>query len=240
MPLGQRLLPRVPSVLLGLEISTPVLRKMLNTSHLFVQDRVGRSAVSQRDLSKAFRAFYFFFCHGVARGSVRLDGAESVVDGLLTSCALAVGLVYYLRLNDALRQALTSTVKEALAGDPSIPGRFRELDVGRELENEMGLYVEQIELGKGVAWNRALKENVFAITVSIQLKFAVVIVGAPGSTKTLSFQVRYCNRGPPGLPCSCPPPPSSLVTFNKNFLVPVAGFPLPNSSLPCRLCETTC
>jgi hypothetical protein len=41
----------------------------------------------------------------------------------------------------------------------------------------------------GVTRNPALKENVFAIIVCIQTHIPVIIVGPPGSTKTLSFQI---------------------------------------------------
>lgn len=41
----------------------------------------------------------------------------------------------------------------------------------------------------GVTRNTALKENIFAIVVCIQTHMPVIIVGPPGSTKTLSFQI---------------------------------------------------
>lgn len=40
---------------------------------------------------------------------------------------------------------------------------------------------------KGVAKNRALKENLFMIFVCVMTRLPIVLVGKPGSSKTLSM-----------------------------------------------------
>ena len=53
----------------------------------------------------------------------------------------------------------------------------------------MSLYIENTDVPKGIAKNEAVKENVFSIVVSIQNAIPVLIIGPPGSSKTLSFKV---------------------------------------------------
>lgn len=50
-------------------------------------------------------------------------------------------------------------------------------------------YTRQIELPPGIARNAALKENLFAIAVTMQCNIPLIINGPPGSSKTLSFRI---------------------------------------------------
>ena len=47
------------------------------------------------------------------------------------------------------------------------------------------------KIEKGIALNRALKENLFTIFVSIINRVPLIIVGKPGTSKSLSFQILY-------------------------------------------------
>ena len=49
--------------------------------------------------------------------------------------------------------------------------------------------VNNIELEKGIAKNRALLENVFSLFVAINNKVPIFIVGKPGCSKSLSVQL---------------------------------------------------
>ena len=48
-----------------------------------------------------------------------------------------------------------------------------------------------IEKGKGIALNRALKENLFTCFICIVNNVPLIIVGKPGTGKSLSFQILY-------------------------------------------------
>ena len=48
-----------------------------------------------------------------------------------------------------------------------------------------------IEKGKGIALNRALKENLFTCFTCIENTVPLIIVGKPGTGKSLSFQILY-------------------------------------------------
>ena len=50
-------------------------------------------------------------------------------------------------------------------------------------------YARHIKLPPGIALNAALKENLFAIAVTMQCNIPLIINGPPGSSKTLSFRI---------------------------------------------------
>ena len=59
--------------------------------------------------------------------------------------------------------------------------------------DELDLYIQQVELPTGIARTRALKENLFATIICAVTHTPLVIVGAPGSSKTLSFNLAIDN-----------------------------------------------
>ena len=58
---------------------------------------------------------------------------------------------------------------------------------------ELEWYIERVELPTGIARTRALKENLFATIVCTLTHTPLIIVGAPGSSKTLSFNLAIAN-----------------------------------------------
>ncbi len=184
LPMGQRRIPRTPEVTTAMSYTQTVVSGLVHTAHMFVQRCVGRNAVSQRDLGKCFRAMHFFYSHRMARMSEAKRAAvearsfdERVAfhcSQIRKACTLAVAVVYYLRLTDDQRMELDVAIMDKSESD---------CGVSVQLNKELDLYVRHIQPRTEVAWNRALKENVFAIIVAVQMKFAVIIVGAPGSTK---------------------------------------------------------
>jgi len=55
-------------------------------------------------------------------------------------------------------------------------------------ENECNYIIDKIELDKGIAKNRILKENIFLLFIAITSNIPLIIIGKPGSSKSLSFQ----------------------------------------------------
>ena len=51
--------------------------------------------------------------------------------------------------------------------------------------------IKHIEKGAGIALNRALRENLFTCFTCIDNKIPLIIVGKPGTGKSLSFQILY-------------------------------------------------
>lgn len=53
----------------------------------------------------------------------------------------------------------------------------------------MDFYTDKLDLPAGIAKTEALKENLFATIICTVTKTPLIIVGAPGSSKTLSFNL---------------------------------------------------
>ena len=63
-------------------------------------------------------------------------------------------------------------------------------------ENECNYVIDKIDLDKGIAKNRILKENIFLQFIAITANIPLIIIGKPGSSKSLSFQLlKKCMRG---------------------------------------------
>ena len=140
-----------------------------------------RSCVSQRDIQRVLSLFQWFMKiyrnlnpHGENKNYNR--------------CAVlvALGIVYYMRLNNHYRKRysdfLDSTYKKS--GEASFTNVFDE---------ELNWYINLVKLPKGIARTRALKENMFATIVCTVTRTPLIIVGAPGSSKTLSFNQTIAN-----------------------------------------------
>ena len=59
--------------------------------------------------------------------------------------------------------------------------------------DDLDWYINRIELPTGIAKTQALKENLFANIVCTVTHTPLIIVGAPGSSKTLSFNLAIAN-----------------------------------------------
>ena len=51
------------------------------------------------------------------------------------------------------------------------------------------MYINCMEIPKGIGLNSLLKENIFAMIVCIQQKIPLFIVGKPGSSKSLAMNL---------------------------------------------------
>lgn len=65
----------------------------------------------------------------------------------------------------------------------------QSLDLPAALAKEMDHYMDRVILDDGIARTRALKENVFAVIVGIETNIPVMIVGMPGTGKTLAVNI---------------------------------------------------
>ena len=59
--------------------------------------------------------------------------------------------------------------------------------------DELDWYINHVKLPTGISKTRALKENLFATIVCTVTRTPLIIVGAPGSSKTLSFNLTIDN-----------------------------------------------
>ena len=115
---------------------------------------------------------------------------EDRVDYGRRAVMVSLGIVYYMRLNSQYRKEYEEVLnrKERQPGEVSFSEAFNE---------ELDIFCKSIEFPPGIAKTRALKENLFATIVCTVTHTPLIIVGAPGSSKTLSFNLAIANlKGP--------------------------------------------
>ena len=139
------------------------------------------SAVSQRDIIRVIRLLRFFWERNyTSPPSTRSRASRALL--------LSFGVTYYLGLNSDQRKFFIYSVSghfdQIKAAETS-----GSLDLPDVLDEEMSHYLRHVDLGPGIALTRALKENVFAIIVGIECNIPVMIVGMPGTGKTLAVNV---------------------------------------------------
>jgi len=157
----------------------------------FVKQHLGASAVSQRDLQRAFKFLEFFVAHHRAR-HVQLNEHELMHRCLL----LSIAMTYYLRLparataqqsQGSLREQFCRMMsalqppakyhrKGAMPWNAQMPWNDFEEVIADELEQ----YITGAQLPPGIAANLALMGNFFCIAVCMQTKTPLIIVGTPG------------------------------------------------------------
>ena len=139
-----------------------------------------RSCVSQRDIQRVFTFYEWLFKMYQKYKPVGPDRDYS-----LRAVLVSLGLVYYLRLDTKYRDRYRRTIDHEVASSKeSFTKTFRE---------ELNWYIEHIDLPDGIAKTQALKENLFATIVCTMTHTPLIIVGQPGSSKTLSFNLTLSN-----------------------------------------------
>ena len=136
-----------------------------------------RSCVSQRDMQRVFD-FYKWLFNSYKEFQRFSNTNEQQIRAVLVS----LGLVYYLRLGDKDRKSysLFLNIQSMDLGNVNFTTAFNE---------ELDWYLERVDLPPGIAKTTALKENVFANIVCCQTHTPLIIIGEPGTSKTLSFNI---------------------------------------------------
>ena len=144
-----------------------------------------KSCVSLRDIQRVFSITIFFESYLAApeyTHAATVDETDLIKRALL----VAIGVVYYLRLDANYRKEFCTQLDDVERGY----GRTSFLTM---FQNEIDSYVEKMHLPHGIAKTNTLKENLFATVVCTACRIPLVLVGAPGSSKTLSFNLTLTN-----------------------------------------------
>ena len=145
--------------------------------HNFIREKYDRSSVSMREIRR-FGIFFEFFIRYFS------DKNYSDFKKMQLSLNMTLYLCYYLRLNDKKdRKELAEKLNKYFPNNSflSIP----DCEITK-IAKEM-----VIEKDKGIALNRILKENLFTCFTCIINKVPLIIIGKPGTGKSLSFQILY-------------------------------------------------
>ncbi|CAM4874703.1 unnamed protein product [Rotaria socialis] len=163
----------------------------------FCEKYLGHNSVSQREIQRCFSLIDFFW-------ALRYDdelkqNQKDYSPNPIRCIALSIALIYYFRLptkEDNLQRK-----------DEKTPSREQLADLlcqvipafDQVVQNELELFVntDNFVIPQGVAINQAVREHIFAIVVSIVTRTPLCIIGVPGQSKTLSFQIVLQNlQGP--------------------------------------------
>lgn len=142
------------------------------------------STVSQRDIQRVFKLYDWL--ENWFKKTTKYAN-EELFHISVRALYVSLALVYYLRLNETDRNDFKNKICiECLVG--TIPPTFEQA-----LADELAWVGRVFELPKGVAPTEALKENIYAILICTMVCIPVLIVGPPGSSKTLSFRIVVDN-----------------------------------------------
>ena len=142
--------------------------------------RCSRSCVSQRDMQRVFNFYQWLFSTYIS-----FQRYTTTKEQQLRALLVSLGLVYYLRLEERDRGSYAEFLNI----------QCRDLQVGsivnftKAFNDELEWYMERMSLPPGIAKTRALKENVFANIACCQTHTPLIIIGEPGTSKTLSFNL---------------------------------------------------
>ena len=141
-----------------------------------------RSSVSQRDIQRVF-TFYQWLMKFYAKLNPHKDNKTKFHR---SAVMVALGIVYFLRLTPAFRK----DYRRFLDAVDRIEG---EIIFSEAYERELRWFIRHVEIPAGIAKTNALMENVFAIIACAVTHTPLIIVGPPGSSKTISFNIASAN-----------------------------------------------
>ena len=145
--------------------------------HDFIRDKYDKSSVSMREIRR-FGIFFEYF--------IKYYNSNYLSDykKMFQSQNMTLYLCYYLRLNEKeYRKDLAKRLDQYYEKSTFLT--LPEYEIKKITKQMM------IEKNKGIALNRALRENLFTCFTCIINNVPLIIVGKPGTGKSLSFQILY-------------------------------------------------
>eukprot|EP01064_Diplonema_japonicum_P018019 TRINITY_DN2660_c2_g1_i5.p1 TRINITY_DN2660_c2_g1~~TRINITY_DN2660_c2_g1_i5.p1 ORF type:complete len:6207 (+),score=1618.57 TRINITY_DN2660_c2_g1_i5:144-18764(+) len=184
------------------------LDRLLLNAHRFAQKKCQnkRSTVSQRDLHRAMKLFDFFYKY--EREFVFSNGSQSseVWERSLSSMLLGIAVSYYFRFapdeREELSTILTALLVEEAGKNPkevrALPDGVTFADVVKKAVSFF-CHNKHLKLPEAVYAHQGLMENLFVQMVCFDIRLAVILEGAPGTSKTLSNNIIRDNMTGTGL-----------------------------------------
>ena len=196
------------SCLAGLVCKSQELMRVYAKEHLVRNnypekkaEALAKSSVSQRDIQRVFTIYGWLKelfdirkWHTSAEvesfESAEVDKEESFeTSKCLRGIFVALAVVYYCRLNAVGRKRFCDDINKAILHSfPEYGETFMTA-----LKMELNWMIDEMELPSDIAKTEALKENIFCTVVCTMTRIPLIIVGQPGSSKTLSFKIVTSN-----------------------------------------------
>ncbi|XP_077981789.1 E3 ubiquitin-protein ligase RNF213-like [Glandiceps talaboti] len=165
--------------------AVPLLIEVISASHKFMKKQKDECRfVSLRDIERVVTVFKWFSDHYHIFGDKDGDGTGISENKQIQRCViLTMGVCYHASLKN--REEYRRCISSAFVKPYSLPtGRGSEA-INCEIARCQDIFVNSIKLNANIAKNEALKENIFMLTLCIELKIPVFLVGKPGSSKSL-------------------------------------------------------
>ena len=159
--------------------------KSICISHDFLREIYDKSSVSLREIRR-FGIFFEYFIK-YFKSTNFPKNKKSMSDIMKLSLNMTIYLCYYLRINDKQdREKLANNLAEIFKSESSQKGNFTIFP-----EIELATLTKAMEKDEGIALNRALKENLYTCYTCIEANIPLIIIGKPGTGKSLSFNILY-------------------------------------------------
>ena len=177
---------------------------MIITSQNFIRKNNDISSVSLREIRR-FNIFFKFFYDYLKKkkemksndfNEINISEFEKENYKFYSECTykeihlysiiLSIFVCYYLRIskNEDRKKLINDNLKELLRKYNKKYEDFMKIP-----KKEQYFIAECINLEKGIAKNKALLDNIFALFVAINTKVPIFIIGKPGCSKSLSVQL---------------------------------------------------
>ena len=154
------------------------------------------SSVSLRDILMAFKLFSYLSSPSLPSAAAGVflgndsQSSNSQVQKRRRAMLLSIAVVYYLRLGNSNDNSDGGTCDYRVLFKNSLTAAFGEVaDVERLLADRMNALLDQTKLEPGIAKTQGLKENIFMVVVCCLAQVPLMIVGPPGSSKTLAVTI---------------------------------------------------
>ena len=141
-----------------------------------------KSSVSQRDIQRVF-TFYQWLMKLYNKFNPH---KENDTKFHRRAVLVALGIVYFMRLTSKFRIDYRRFLD-------SVDRMEGEVNFSQAYIGDLRWFISQVELPPGIAKTKALMENIFAIIACTVTHTPLIIVGPPGSSKTLSFNIASAN-----------------------------------------------
>ncbi|CAB4029318.1 Hypothetical predicted protein, partial [Paramuricea clavata] len=192
------------------------IAKVLSASQKYMRKQENEcSFVSLRDVERAMKVIIWFYSNSELINWVIGDGdnvrdqdnksseessedesdengdeqVEQPLSPTVRAVILGIGVCYYARLNE--RETYCHYISRYFDNSCPLPGAGRT-DLAAVIVCQRG-FLKDIQLGRNIARNTALSENVFMMAICTELRIPLFVVGKPGSSKSLAKDVISTN-----------------------------------------------
>ena len=153
-------------------------------SHDFIRKKYDKSSVSLREIRRFGIFFEYFIKYFSSVNSWK--NKSGMISIMKSSLNMTIYLCYYLRINDKeYRNELAQELSKIFINEYN-NGNFTAFP-----ESEIKNLTKEMEIDEGIALNRALRENLYTCFTCIESNIPLIIVGKPGTGKSLSFNILY-------------------------------------------------